>query len=87
MVERSETALLHQTDRYLRECVAQVLTVDPAFPNMLAGSVFSTASGSTHVTIARTAGKHMVIGTCSRATRHARLDTLLTSLPVPPTGA
>ncbi len=30
MVVRSETTLLYQTDSYLRECTAQVLSVDPA---------------------------------------------------------
>lgn len=88
MVERSETALLYQTDRYLRLHAAQVLTVDPALrPIPLVRRVFSTASGGTHVTKTWGSGGPEGPGARSTAKDNARIEIALTSPTVPPTSA
>lgn len=46
MVERSETTLLYQTDSYLRECPARVVSVDPAARSVtLDRTIFYPAGG------------------------------------------
>jgi misacylated tRNA(Ala) deacylase len=46
MVVRGETALLYQTDSYLRECSAQVVSVDPAVRSVtLDQTIFYPAGG------------------------------------------